>query len=104
MGASSAGGTLRAGAACKADRPPFDTRRLNVTKNFSSWTLAVAAAMGVMALAGCNQRESAQETAKDVKEARQDAQKDVADERREAADTANESAEDRASAEYDVAV
>src|SRR5262245_41081970 len=69
----------------------------------SSWTL-LAAAVGIFALAGCNQRESAQETAKDVAEERQDAAKDVADESREAASTANQGAEDRAEAEYDVAV
>jgi len=46
-----------------------------MTKTLSSWTLAVAAAVGVCALAGCNQRESANETAKDVSEARQDSQK-----------------------------
>ena len=41
-------------------------------KTYSSWTLAVAAAVGLCALAGCNQRESANETAKDVAEERQD--------------------------------
>ena len=45
-----------------------------MTKTYSSWTLAVAAAVGICALAGCNQRESANETAKDVAEERQDAQ------------------------------
>jgi hypothetical protein len=73
-------------------------------KTYSSWTLAVAAAVGVCALAGCNQRESANETAQDVSEARQDAQENVAEERREAAGVATEGAEDRAAAEYDVAV
>jgi len=76
----------------------------NVTKTYSGWTLAVAAAMGVCALAGCNQRESANETAKDVAEERQDAQQNVAEEKREAADVATEGKEDRAAAEYDVAV
>ena len=75
-----------------------------VTKTYSSWTLAVAAAVGVCALAGCNQRESAQETANDVAEERQDAQENVAEERREAAETATDNMEDRAAAEYDVAV
>ena len=75
-----------------------------MTKLNSSWTLAVAAAVGVCALAGCNQRESANETAKDVAEARQDANKDVAEEKREATDVATEGKEDRAAAEYDVAV
>src|ERR1041384_7370976 len=70
----------------------------------SSWTLAVAAAVGVCALAGCNQRESANETAKDVAEARQDANENVAEEKREAADVATEGSEDRAAAEYDVAI
>ena len=69
----------------------------------SSWTLAVAAVMSVLALAACNKRESAQETAKDVSAARQDAQENVAQEKREAADTATQGAEDRAAAEYDVA-
>ena len=73
-------------------------------KTYSSWTLAVAAAVGLCALAGCNQRESASETAKDVAEERQDANENVAEERREAADTAMENTEDRAAAEYDVAV
>jgi hypothetical protein len=73
-------------------------------KTYSSWTLAVAAAVGLCALAGCNQRESANETAKDVAEERQDANENVAEERREAADTAMENTEDRAAAEYDVAV
>ena len=76
----------------------------NVTKTYSSWTLAVAAAVGVCALAGCNQRESANETAKDVAEERQDAQQNVTEEKREAADVATEGKEDRAAAEYDVAV
>jgi hypothetical protein len=76
----------------------------NVTKTNSSWTLAVAAAVGICALAGCNQRESAAETAKDVADERQDAQENVAEERREAAQVATEGAEDRAAAEYDVAV
>ena len=75
-----------------------------MTKTYSSWTLAVAAAVGMCALAGCNQRESANETAKDVAEERQDAQANVAEERREAAEVATEGAEDRAAAEYDVAV
>ena len=52
-----------------------------MTKTYSSWTLAVAAAVGVCALAGCNQRESANETAKDVAEERQDAQQNVAEEK-----------------------
>ena len=73
-------------------------------KTNSSWTLAVAAAVGVCALAGCNQRESANETAKDVAEERQDARENVAEEQREAGQTAMEGAEDRAAAEYDVAV
>ena len=34
-------------------------------KTHSSWTLAVAATVGMFALAGCNQRESTNETAKD---------------------------------------
>jgi hypothetical protein len=75
-----------------------------VTKTLSSWTLAVAAAVGVCALAGCNQRESANETAADVSEERQDARENVAEEQREAGQTAMEGAEDRAAAEYDVAV
>ena len=75
-----------------------------MTKTYSSWTLAVAAAVGVCALAGCNQRESANETAKDVAEERQDARENVQEERREAADVATEGQEDRAAAEYDVAV
>ena len=75
-----------------------------MTKTYSSWTLAVAAAVGLCALAGCNQRESAKETAQDVAEERQDASENVAEERREAADTATEGTEDRAAAEYDVAV
>ena len=58
-----------------------------MTKTYSSWTLAVAAAVSLCALAGCNQRESANETAKDVAEARQDANENVAEEKREAADT-----------------
>ncbi len=70
----------------------------------NSWTLAVAALMGVCALAGCNKRESAQETAKDVSAARQDAQETVSEEKRAAADTATQGAIDRAAAEYDVAV
>ena len=57
-------------------------------KTYSSWTLAVAAAVGLCALAGCNQRESTQETAKDVAEARQDASKEVNKEREDAANTA----------------
>ena len=75
-----------------------------MTKTHSSWTLAVAAAVGICALAGCNQRESSQETAKDVAEERQDANENVAEESREAANTATEGMEDRAEAEYDVAV
>ena len=63
-----------------------------------SWPLAVAAALGLFALAGCNQRESANETAKDVAAARQDANQ------KEAADVATQGTEDRAAAEYDVAV
>src|SRR4051812_46004190 len=71
----------------------------NVTKttvlsSTRGWTLEVAAAVGIMALAGCNQRESAHKTAEDVSDARKDAQQNVAEERREAADTANETAED----------
>jgi hypothetical protein len=81
---------------------PF--RRVPVMKTYSSWTLAVAAAVSLCALAGCNKRESANETATDVAEERQDAQENVAEERREAADVATEGAEDRAAAEYDVAV
>ena len=69
-----------------------------------SWPLAVAAALGLFALAGCNQRESANETAKDVTAARQDANQNVAEEKKEAADVATQSTEDRAAAEYDVAV
>jgi hypothetical protein len=69
-----------------------------------NWTLAVAAAVGVLALAGCNQRESANETAQDVSEARQDATENVAEEKREAGEVATEGSEDRAAAEYDVAV
>ena len=57
-----------------------------MTKTYSSWTLAVAAAVGLCALAGCNQRESAQETAQDVAEERQDAYENVAEESREAPD------------------
>ena len=75
-----------------------------MSKTYSSWTLAVAATMSLLALAGCNKRDSAQETAKDVAEARKDANENVADERREAADTAKDANEDRAAAEYDVAV
>ena len=75
-----------------------------MTKTYSSWTLAVAAAVGMCALAGCNQRESANETAKDVAEARQDANENVAEEKREAGEVATEGMEDRAAAEYDVAV
>src|SRR5688572_6525179 len=78
-------------------------RREMMTK-LSSWTLATAAAVSLCALAGCNKRESAQETAQDVAEERQDAQENVAEERREAADVATENVEDRAAAEYDVAV
>ena len=73
-------------------------------KTHSSWILAVAAAVSLCALAGCNKRESTQETAKDVAEARQDANQNVAEERSEAAETAKDNAEDRAAAEYDVAV
>ena len=40
----------------------------------------MAAAVGMCALAGCSQRESANETAKDVAEERQDAQENVAEE------------------------
>ena len=69
-----------------------------------NWTLAVAAAVGVFALAGCSQRESANETAQDVAEARQDATENVAEEKREAGEVATEGMEDRAAAEYDVAV
>lgn len=69
-----------------------------------SWPLAVAAALGLFALAGCNQRESANETAKDVTAARQDANQNVAEEKKEAADVATQGTEDRAAAEYDVAV
>jgi hypothetical protein len=69
-----------------------------------SWTLAAAAAVALLALGGCNQQKSANETAKDVADARQDAAKNVAEERKEAADTAADSAKDQASAEYDVAV
>ncbi len=86
------------------DRIHFHPGDEIVTKTYSSWTLAVAAAVGICALAGCNQRESAQETAKDVAEERQDANENVAEEQREVADTAAEGAEDRAAAEYDVAV
>ena len=75
-----------------------------MTKTYSSWTLAVAAAVGMCALAGCNQRESANETAKDVAEARQDAQAERGRRAQEAADVATEGSEDRAAAEYDVAV
>lgn len=69
-----------------------------------SWTLAAAAAVGVCALAGCNQRESANETAKDVAAAAQDANESVAEEKREATTVAIEGTEDRAAAEYDVAI
>jgi DNA-directed RNA polymerase beta subunit len=58
----------------------------------------------MFALAGCSQRESANETAKDVAAARQDANQNVAEEKKEAADVATQSTEDRAAAEYDVAV
>src|SRR5690349_18603197 len=97
----SAGAPGTRGSACEGGernrrRNPFHAGDDNVTKTYSSWTLAVAAAVGICALAGCNQRESAQETAKDVSEARQDANENVAEERREAADTAADSAEDRA--------
>ena len=68
-------------------------------KTNSSWILAVAAAAGLCALAGCNQRESTQETAKDVANARQDANQNVAEERKEAADTAVDNAKDQAAAE-----
>jgi hypothetical protein len=85
-------------------RPAHTSGDEIVTKTYSSWTLAVAAAVSLCALAGCNQRESANETAKDVAEARQDANQNVAEEKREAADTAQDNAEDRAAAEYDVAV
>ena len=64
-----------------------------------SWPLAVAAALGMFALAGCNQRESANETAKDVTAARQDANQNVAEEKKEAADVATQGTEDRAAAE-----
>jgi hypothetical protein len=84
-----------------AIRPSGDD---NVTKTYSSWTLAVAAAVGICALAGCNQRESANETASDVTDARQDANENVAEEKREAGAVATEGMEDRAAAEYDVAV
>lgn len=73
-------------------------------KTYSSSILAVAAVASLFALAGCNKRESAQETAKDVAEATQDKQENVAEERREAAGVATEGAEDRSAAEYDVAV
>src|SRR4030095_4590158 len=78
---------------------PFHRGDEIVIKTHSSCTLAVAAAVGLCALAGCNQRESSQETAKDASEARQDANKDVAEERKEAADTAVDNAKDQASAE-----
>jgi hypothetical protein len=87
-----------------AIRPFQEAGDSTVTKTYSSWTLAVAAAVGMCALAGCNQRESANETAKDVSAARQDAQENVAEERKEANDVAKEGSEDRAAAEYDVAV
>ena len=73
-------------------------------KTYSSWTLAVAAAVGICALAGCNQRESAKETSKDVAEERQDARRTWRKSSREAAEWRPEGAEDRAAAEYDVAV
>jgi hypothetical protein len=76
----------------------------HVIKQNGNWTLAVATAVGIFALAGCNQRESASETAQDVAEARADAQENVAEERREAADVATDGMEDQAAAEYDVAV
>jgi hypothetical protein len=95
-------------------RAPSRTHAQHHSRNFihqelnkvikQNWTLAVAAAVGVLALAGCNQRESANETAKDVSEARQDANENVAEEKKEAGEVAMESAEDRAAAEYDVAV
>ena len=75
-----------------------------MTKLNSSWTLAVAAAVGIFALAGCNQRQSTNETAKDVADARQDANQNVAEEKREATDVATEGMQDRAAAEFDVAV
>lgn len=63
-------------------------------KTQSSWILAVAATLSLCTLAGCNQRESTQETAKDVAEARKDANENVAEERKEAADTATDNAKD----------
>jgi len=74
------------------------------SKALRSGLLAIAAAAAVFALAGCNQRESANETAKDVAEARKDANQNVAEEKREAADSAADTQKDRASAEYDVAI
>jgi hypothetical protein len=107
MGVSSARAQNSAGAACQPisnDRHSKPEEMTNVSKTYSSWTVAVAAAVSVCALAGCNQRESTNETAKDVAEARQDANANVAEEKREAADVATAGMEDRAAAEYDVSV
>jgi outer membrane murein-binding lipoprotein Lpp len=93
------------GRACSmhSDGPKL-SRSEPVMNTHGKWILAAAAALSLCALAGCNQRESTQETATDVAEARQDANENVAEERREAADAAVEGSMERAAAEYDVAV
>jgi hypothetical protein len=64
-----------------------------------------AAVLGlVLGAAGCNRQESAKEVREDVADARQDANEKVADQQADVIAAADGSVEDRAEADYDVAI
>ncbi len=68
-------------------------------------TFIAAAVLGLaLGAAGCNRQESSKEVREDVAEAQQDANEDVAEQQADRVAEADGSTEDRAQADYDVAL